>query len=229
VAESPETNPYLAPKVPGDVLELAEGRAPPGFVDQSRIVLALTGLLGLQFLFGAFNALACIALNVAVFDADRETFVVDLTNTLAGVDYTLYLATLIPFGIFLVRANKSASALCGFPLEYTPASMVWWFAVPLANLIKPLHAVRAVWDASAPASGSASSGHGLLTLWWSLWIAASVGTRIGNVLTRDAEPEFHNFISTMTNGVGAGLALAAWLMVRALDERQRRRAAEFRG
>ena len=216
-------NPYQAPRVSSQP-ELAATAALPGFTDQARLVLILTALLGVQIALGATNALACILLNFGPFDEELETRLVQATDLVAKADFWLYLVTLIPFGSFLFRANKNARALSGGPREFSPASMVWWFAVPFLNLVRPFQAVRAVWDASTPTREPA--GRSILPLWWALWLVTSLASRVSDRLTVGAEPDVHNYINAVINCLAATLAGVALLMVRALRDRQLECASE---
>lgn len=216
---SPAPNPYQAP------VESAEppvvGTASPGFVDQSTLVTLLTGLLGLQAIVAGGNAAACVALNVATLDFDAETFLVTTTNQAASFDVWLYWATLVPFGMFLFRANKNARAISGKAPTFTPASMVWWYAVPFMNLIRPYQAVLEVWDLST-LSETLPVRSGVLPAWWAAWLLGTISPRITAALTVDAEPFFHNNVAAFENTTSLALCVLAATVVRQLDARQRR-------
>jgi hypothetical protein len=215
-----EPNPYLAPSDAGAV----EVRAPAEFIDQSALVLALAGMLGVQLVLCSFNTFACMALYTIELDPVREATLVHVTGWAAWVDRVMYLLTLAPFGFFLVRANKNARTLSGSALGFTPGSMVWWFAVPLLNLVRPYQAVRAVWEASSPDTAPTASNARIITAWWVLWLVSSIGWRLGPILTK-SEPAVHNAVTALTNAATAGVVIAALLMIRALDARQRQFAS----
>ena len=84
-----------------------------------------------------------------------------------------YLVSLLPFGLFLVRANKNATAF-GRQLSFSPASMVWWFCVPFLNLVRPYEAVKSVWDASVSTRFYSFERDNVLTLWWGFWVMDNI-------------------------------------------------------
>jgi hypothetical protein len=198
----------------------SSGASFPGFVDQGWLVLGLTGLLGLQTALGLLNTALCLSLNLVLLDGVSDEQRVALSGAFATTQNSLYYLTILPFAAFLVRANKNARATSGIALEYTPASMVWWFAVPLLNLVRPYQAVRAVWEASAPSADDYLPKAGLVGVWWGFWISAGVFSRLGKLFVEGSSIEGQNVVSAISNGIAAALAGAALLMVRRLHERQ---------
>ena len=61
-------------------------------------------------------------------------------------------ATFIVFGFWIYRAGENLIRADVDHLDYSPASRVWWFAVPVASVFKPYQAMRELWNA-APANG----------------------------------------------------------------------------
>ena len=60
----------------------------------------------------------------------------------------IYIATLIVFGRWIYVTGRNLVQLGVTGLQFTPASRIWWFFVPFANLIKPVEGIRELWNAS---------------------------------------------------------------------------------
>ncbi|WP_163360139.1 DUF4328 domain-containing protein, partial [Enterobacter hormaechei] len=58
------------------------------------------------------------------------------------------LLTMCVFAWWIFRAGKNLVALGYVSLAFTPAVRIWWFLVPLANLVIPYHGMRELWNAS---------------------------------------------------------------------------------
>jgi len=222
-----ETNPYRAPRSSTDAEERAASRTLPGFADQRNLVLVLTGLLGCQVITGALGAIVLVALFFFEPGSSRYASFGLLSLKLASVHDAFYYLTWIPFGWFLVRANRNARVMGGRRLYFTPASMVWWFAVPILNFIRPYQAVRAVWHASSSRRASSTSNPTLLLLWWALWVAAILFAAGRGMFLPAGQPELYRFAAVVTDALVAALAGAALVMVRVLQQRQRQRAAKL--
>lgn len=69
-----------------------------------------------------------------------------------GMCLLVMLVCMIFFGRFLYLSNLNARAFGIVPLEYSAASMVWWFFIPFACLFKPYQAVKQVYWASLKSS-----------------------------------------------------------------------------
>lgn len=66
-----------------------------------------------------------------------------------------------------------------YVLNYSPASNIWWHAVPFMNLFKPFEAMREVWSRSMGVSegyGDEAPSH--LKIWWGCWVAGNIVTNI---------------------------------------------------
>jgi hypothetical protein len=107
---------------------------------------------------------------------------VENTVDLCGIG--LYVATIIVFCAWIHRAgaNLVDAGLDG--LEFKPASRIWWSFVPFANLVKPLHGMRELWNASHGTSPY-DQGQSAVTTWWVLWL---VNGALSNVALRTQLP-----------------------------------------
>ena len=210
----PAPNPYQPP-VAAEVEPRA--RLPHG---QATLVVILTGLLGIQAAMSGVNALGCVALNVVTPTVESEELLVSWTNHLAEAITWCYRGTLLPFGMFLVRANKNARALSEAPMQFTPASMVWWFAVPFLSLVRPYQAVKEVWRHSAPPADGVPINSSLIEWWWIAWLASTLGSGFIGFAMRGVEVVLHNFLAAFDNAISCVLCLLATRMIRQLHQRQ---------
>jgi hypothetical protein len=226
VAGPREANPYQAPSSSVDTEELPASRALPGFTDQRNLVLILTGLLGGQVITGALGAIVYWALFFGELVPASSTALA-LSFSVAKWHLALYYLTLIPFGWFLVRANKNARVLSRRTLHFTPASMVWWFAVPFLNFVRPYQAVRAVWLASSLRRERSTSNPTILLSWWALWVASTLLNGAYRWFPELGAPELYRLVGVVSNTLVAGLAGTALVMVRALYQLQQRKAAKL--
>ncbi|MBC8068706.1 MAG: DUF4328 domain-containing protein [Deltaproteobacteria bacterium] len=92
----------------------------------------------------------------------------------------------VAVGGFLVRANRNTASFYR-PVLFSPGSMVWWYFVPVLNLVRPYQCMRELWHASFPYSRRNSAPPSELGMWWALWLA---GWFLGN-LASDRFEEVH--------------------------------------
>jgi hypothetical protein len=214
-----------------------------GYQDQTLIVRIVTGFIAAHALASAYNAIACAALVFANLSWSAEELVVSSTAVCFQVNRIIYFIGIIPFATFLVRANQNArlfaqaaqdhsrDMLRRHPLDsFSPASMVYWFFVPFANLVKPYQAVHTVWTSSAPQSPEARSAsqYHVLSMWWVLWLVVMFWAYVkAFMVVPRVEVQTHNVVIIINGFLVGALCFFALRMVQLLDERQRKRAAEL--
>ena len=259
-------DPYAPPASDADSVAaiLHEGAGHYGYRAQGWLLPTLTGSLALQALLHGLNASACIALASGIGDPGM---LLSLSSFAVLVHPFLYFGGAIPFGIFLVDANKNARAfvtadadsdeeppqawgdepeLWGNEPErveederpklaramsiwaFSPASMVWWHFVPFLNLFRPYQALKAVWACSAPENeGLSGLRRDVLSLWWAGWLGNLLASRVSTMKTLSSSFATHDLTIAICGIVSAVACLLALRMVRALSERQQRRATEL--
>jgi hypothetical protein len=223
-------NPYAAPDCDDQAQEaapIAHAEA-AGYKSQSRVVLLISALLSVQFVLALSKGIACLLLNTGTLGSQYGTELVDATqHASTGLQY-LFWATWLPFGTFLVRANKNARVFGMTSVAFSPASMVWWYFVPLLSLVRPFQAVKAVWAASAPTEEDsvAENDSNIVPLWWTAWLVDMFVSRLINFALSDPEPYTYNIALAVECATSAVLYFFALRMVRALHARQQQRATE---
>lgn len=127
-----------------------------------------------------------------------------------------YLLTLIVFGrwIYVAGRNLVLAGLDG--LQFTPASRIWWFAVPFANFVKPFQGMRELWNASHGADYA--TNRWLVSSWWALWL----GNGITAYLAGRFGAEDGGFLLMLESLSGLILAGIAITLVRQISAAQLR-------
>jgi hypothetical protein len=143
----------------------------------------------------------------------------------------VFLATAVVWSMFVHRCNANARALGVQGMEYTPGWAVGWYFVPFANLFKPFHATKEIYQATDPTADARNwrwrPVPSLLGWWWGVWVFSNI---LGGVIGR------LSLASTpLPLPVSAGLDVVDGLLdvvlvvlairvVRALAERQEQKA-----
>jgi hypothetical protein len=108
---------------------------------------------------------------------------IDLRQGIVLLAYSVcFLATAIPFARVLMQANRNAVALGRASQRFSPASMVWWFFVPILSWVRPLQAVTEAWNAALPRDTVGTPT--LVSNWWGLWV---IGTIVGGFASRASD------------------------------------------
>lgn len=79
------------------------------------------------------------------------------------------LVTFIVFGRWIYVAGDNLARAGYDGLDFTPGARIWWFAVPLANLVQPFIGMRELWNASH-GEPQHDTTPALLGIWWALWL-----------------------------------------------------------
>ncbi|MCC7365450.1 MAG: DUF4328 domain-containing protein [Dehalococcoidia bacterium] len=95
-----------------------------------------------------------------------------------------FLATLASVPAFIWWTRRATCNVQSFGIErpeFSPASAIWWWFVPIANLVQPLRVLNQAWRASGPdtiddyeRSYRAASIPPVLPIWWVLWQVCNV-------------------------------------------------------
>ena len=148
-----------------------------------------------------------------------------LMAAIAGVVFLWYLA----------RVNHNARALGAKGLSATPGWTIGYFFVPIINLYRPYQIVQELWKASAPVAGRWTSqpGSSLVGWWWALHlldnVANQIVARLNWSVTTNENPDVNQLLALAGLDLGVevldlGLCVAAFQLVRKLQERQSARA-----
>jgi len=117
--------------------------------------------------------------------------------------------------MWMHRCYRNLPAL-GSRGHFSPAwAAACWF-VPIANLVLPYVAVRAVWAASRPGERWNAA---LVAAWWVAWLAAWV------LLVTNGRLPWHGYVDLISTGLMAGAGALFISIVHLITRGQTRRAA----
>lgn len=158
-----------------------------------------------------------ILLAALVAPAAYLTFVTPVAATVDIAAACFKIATIILFCRWIYVAGRNLVEADVAELEFTPASRIWWFAVPILSIYKPFQGMRELWNGSRSIY-PLDVNHSLVSVWWALWL-------LSGVIGLGA-----NFIGGVSGGgttgmwVGAAidiaLAVVAIMLIRGIAEGQ---------
>ena len=99
--------------------------------------------------------------------------------------YTVPLITAVIFLKWIFEASRNLSALGVTGQEFPSSWSVFWFFIPIANLVQPYRVVKEIWKGSHPnlKEGGLSAwrkvpASPLIIIWWIAWITYVITNRI---------------------------------------------------
>lgn len=130
------------------------------------LVISVTNdLIALKFIHDIENGV--ISEYIDAFDNYTAVFNIIL--------FILLITVFINAGIWLYRSHKRLRIWEAKNLKFSDASCIWWYFVPLMNLVKPYQTMKETWFASQnPKNWSLPSSPTLLKVWWGLWIVSTI-------------------------------------------------------
>lgn len=125
-------------------------------------------------------------------------------TAVVAASVVVFLLTAVAFANWKVAAYRIVPALSGDPTDRTPGWAAIGYFIPIGNLWIPYQVMREIWDGSDPHAVEvdpwATRSAAFLGVWWGLWIASGVLTRL-----------FENVPEPSGAGVGyQAFALAVW-------------------
>jgi Domain of unknown function (DUF4328) len=122
---------------------------------------------------------------LGVLDTVVNTGISSLISLISAV---ISVATAVTFCLWFHRAYTNVQrAFQVRGLRYSPRWSVWGFFVPLVNFVVPYVCGREIWIGSHPGVQSINDatarrvGTGIVTLWWSLFLAAQLASIAGGL------------------------------------------------
>lgn len=120
--------------------------------------------------------------------------------------------------IYLANANVLET---GYVLEITPGWAVGWFFVPLANLIQPFFAMRALWFASRGRVREDGDGTpAVLGWWWGTWLVGNGLSNVGASMAKNGATAGGGLVSAISAGLLIGCAILLLKIVRTITAAQ---------
>jgi hypothetical protein len=163
----------------------------------------------------------------------------DRRLALLGVATLLVIVpTIVMWVVWQYRAHSNLPALGAANLRYRPGWVVGWWFIPVANLAIPYLTMRELHKASDPEAGAvewkAKRTSPLLWLWWGAWLGQTALNGISSTLAFDPDAPIGDYIASDYFSIAGDIAYAvagalAILLVRSIDDRQRRMAHRVSG
>lgn len=148
-----------------------------------------------------------------------EAFSQNITPIAQQVDLAasiFQITTIIVFSywIYIAGLNLLASGLKD--LEFSPASRIWWFFVPIASFVKPYQGMRELWNASR-GTWPYDTNANLLGIWWALWLLSALSVWITGLAFRDDISQMPLIINSF---IDIAQAIVAILLIRGIAQAQ---------
>jgi Domain of unknown function (DUF4328) len=215
IAEQEPINPYRAPAsfepAPAGAFVSQRGRART----LSWLLLGFVGAVGVFMVSDFVDIGVLLPLGRAQLDAAT----VEARDDRMAMVGLLYIAAFVPtaivFSMFSVQANRNTGFIRR-RMGFSPASMVWWYFVPIMNLVRPHQAFRELWHASLPDSRRSESPPPQLGSWWTAWVIGTVLGAISGNLEGRAKNAFDLFGASAVDLINCGAMMAAALLLRRL-------------
>ena len=181
----PDPDPFTTPRVDegagaaGSVALGSTFRAPRKAVVVALwvFVVASVGSVG-----GLLNQVRVINAAAPIFEALQLS---DVITQSTGLFTQVSLWVTFPlWSMWIYRAAANLRAMRSDDVfEFTPASQIWWYVVPLACFIVPLRATREVLVTSYLAADRSFRSIELLSAWWGLWLVSRLLASLTAVFT----------------------------------------------
>lgn len=171
----------------------------------------------------ALDALATPVILLAALAAPEAYVanVVPIADAVDGAALLFKLVTMIVFAWWIHTAGRNLLAAGYEDLEFSPASRIWWFAVPFANFVKPFQGMRELWNASH-GNSDYTQGSGLVATWWALWLGSRLARLVANGLAGESDSGTGPF--WVEAAFDVPLAIVAILLIRGIARAQKQLA-----
>ena len=151
-------------------------------------------------------------------------------QAIAVVGILLHISTVIAFLTWVNRTHRNLGALGARSLEFTPGSAVWWFFIPIANLVRPYQILKEIWQWSEPriwdrGAPGRRRGAVLVFFWWILFLTMNLANRLSVSGSNRPNTPIGDLINStqvamFADAVGVAGAILAILMIRRIDRDQ---------
>jgi len=157
-----------------------------------------------------------------IAQAKASDAMVELTS---GLRAAVFIATAIPFGMWIYRANKNARALGAVGMKSSAGWAVGSYFVPFVNLFAPFLAMREIWRASAnPGNPESAPSTPLLGWWWFFWLANGISGWVAITMLKSAHtiPLAQNasLVASAQNILQIAANIVALLLLRRITQTQ---------
>ncbi len=111
--------------------------------------------------------------------------VAEMVNGGVGIMQTLVaIPIMIIFAVWLYRMTFNLRQQSPKPMEFTPGWMVGWYFIPFANLVKPFHGMKELWQTSHK---EWNADPNILRWWWGFWLFSNSISNGASRMVRSAD------------------------------------------
>jgi hypothetical protein len=175
----------------------------------------LTAILAVMIVIDALLNPA-VLLWAAVLPDAFLSLVTPVASTVDGGVLVFKIATMIVFSYWIYVAGQNLVEADIEDLDFTPASRIWWFAVPIASFFKPFQGMRELWNASR-GTLPYDTNDSLVATWWALWL----GTRLFGSFSGLLGARGTTNMLWATSAANIALAVVAIMLIRGIAQGQR--------
>ena len=161
-----------------------------------------------------------LLINLAVAPAMFQQYVAPVANEVDGIAFVFKLLTFVAFAIWIYVAGRNLVRAGYENLEFSPASRIWWFVVPVACLFKPFQGMRELWNASH-GNPQYDENNGLVGIWWAIWLLCMLTGAFASLAQGEAGPLGLGLLG-ISSALYVARAVVAIVMIRRIAAAQAR-------
>ena len=166
-----------------------------------RGIETLTKILMIMLYIGLGLAVISSSVLVMLISDEQSVKRSDWRDILEGITAIMLLATYLVFGRWLWVTSRNLWDWQVDGLSYSPASGIYWHAVPIASWFIPYRAMTQIWNGSFGVAGPAlDEGNSALRLWWAFWLTNNLLATYALIAFRDnITPPSHGLITALVD------------------------------
>ena len=168
----------------------------------------------------------------AIAVAEEESAARQLQVGIASI--LVFLVSIVLFLRWTLLSARNVRALGSEAMKISPAWSVGWYFIPFANLVKPLQAVKEIWQATEePDDPTRSTPPAIINTWWSLWVLMGLVYQASFRIYMNSETAegYRNssYVDLIGGGLDIGASFALVAVVTQITALQWNRATAMRG
>jgi hypothetical protein len=137
-------------------------------------IIALWAQIGISAVYAAVLLAPGAAGYFAV--SPPNSGIVLVLGLIDALSVIAFVGGLITAGMWVYRVNANAHVLRP-GMTHGPWGCIFWYLVPIANLIVPYEALAETWDVSV-GKGRTRSGRGIVLVWWLIFLGVNIVSAI---------------------------------------------------
>jgi hypothetical protein len=177
----------------------------------------LTAILAMMIVIDALWT-PVILLWATIFPAAYQGLILPVATSVDIAAMVFKIATMILFCVWIYIAGGNLIQADVEDLDFTPASRIWWFIVPIACWFKPFQGMRELWNASRGILPY-DTNENLVAAWWALWLISGMVAWFSGAI---AGANGSNLTGLwVSSAVDIALCVVAIMLIRGIAQGQR--------